>query len=573
MDRTRTYLLAAAAWALVAASRVLTLAPDPWEWDEILFTRAVRDGIDLRAGRPQAPGYPLFIESGRAVSALGAEPFRAVTLVGAAGGALAPAALSALLLSLGLPISPSVVGGALYAFVPSVWLHAGRPLSDPPAAALFLASSAAFVAAARRKDGRLLAAGAVLAGLCSGVRPQTAIALLPFGAYVAFSFPRRRLPFSALPAAAAGLVTAVLCYVPCVRGSGGWTSFRECIARQAAHVRADDTLGLTDFARIATWSRWLRDPFGPGVLAAAFLILAVAGCVAAPGRALLLSALFLPLAAVTVPFSSLPAAPRYAVVLLPWPCGLAALALHALSSRVRRAAAFAGAALVGASAAVGAPAVIEVATRPSPPVAAFRALADDPAFAGRPLVVWTGLYEHRRAFLPDRPARDVREDEIADVSSRELVVMADDAVFGQTPARRFAFSTPLLLRISRARFLNVSIVAGDPAVGLLRPWPGVNSDYDWATGDARLRPGDIFTVRGPKGPVAVHVEAAATPREGARVTIRLDGAAKGLALGSGEKRALDFRASPGAGGILFRLEAEDGPVMLSGWRVRNGDAR
>ena len=559
-------------WALVAASRALTLAPDPWEWDEILFTRAVRDGIDLRAGRPQAPGYPLFIECGRAVSAVGLEPFRAVTVVGAAGGALAPAALSALLLSLGLPVSSSVVGGALYAFVPSVWLHAGRPLSDSPAAALFLASSAAFVAAARRRDGGLLAAAAVLAGLCFGVRPQTAIALLPCGAYVTFAFLRRGRALTAIPAAVAGVVTAALCYVPAVRGSGGWTPFRDFIARQAAHVRAEDTLRLSDFARVATWSRWVRDPFGPDALAAVFLVLAVAGCAAAPRQALVLAALFLPLAAVTVPFSSLPAAPRYAVVLLPWPCGLAALAFRALAGRARRAAAFAGTALVGASAAVAAPAVIEVATRPSPPVAAFRALGEDPAFVGKPLVAWTGLYEHRLALLPGRPARDVREDEIADVSSRELIVMADDTVFGQTPTRRFAFSTPLLLRISRARFLNVSIVAGDPGVGLLRPWPGVRSDYDWATGDALLRPGDVFTVRGPTGPVAVHVEAEATPREATLITIHLDGASRGIALASGEKRAVEFRASPGAGGVLFRIAAEDGPVVLSGWHVRGGDA-
>ena len=570
MKPKRTLLLAAAAWALVTASRAATLAPDAWEWDEILFTNAVRDGIDLRAQRPHAPGYPLYVESGRALAALGVAPFRAATLAGAAGGVLAPAALSALLLALGVPLAWSAAGGALYAFLPAVWLHASRPLSDAPAAAVLLASSAALVAASRRTDVRLLVVGAVLAGLCFGIRPQAAVALLPLAAWAARAFVRRGRRADVAAAAAAGVVTSALCFVPAIQGSGGWASFRALLARQAAYVRAEDSLRLADATRWETWSRWMRDPFGPGALAVLFLVLAVAGVLAAPGRALLLSAVFLPLAALTIPFSSLPAAPRYAVVLLPFPCALAALAFEAFARRSRAAAALAAAALVGASAAISAPAVIEVATNPSPPVAAFRALRDDPAFAGRPLVVWTGLAQHRRAFLPDRPAREIKEDAIAAVSSRDLVVMSDDAVFGQTPIRRFAFQSPLLLRISRARFLNVSIVSGDPGVGLLRPWLDGKGDFDWTTGDARLLPGDILTVRGPSGPVDARVEATATPRAATILRILADGASRRVELVSGEARTLEFRASPGQGNVLFRLAVEDGPVSLAGWRFRAG---
>lgn len=562
--------LAAAAWALLLAVRALTAAPDPWEWDEVLFTNAVREGIDVRAMRPHAPGYPLFISCGRAFAALGVEPFRAATLAGLAGGLLAPAALAALLLALEVPLAWATIGGALYAFVPAVWLHAVRPLSDSLAAAAFLASAAAVASAVRRSDARLLLAGGGLAGLCFGVRPQTAVALLPLAAWAAFRFVRLGRLAAVLASAALGLAVSVVTTLPAVVGSGGWASYRALVAHQAAYVRAEDSLHLADFARSDTWTRWARDPFGPDALAVAFLVLALAALFATPRKALGLLAVFAPLVALTIPFSSLPAAPRYALVLLPLPAALAALALWRLAGRARLAAALAGAGLVGVSAAVGAPAVLEVASRTSPPVAAFRALRDDPAFAGRPLVVWGGLEKHRKAILPGRPAREIRETEIAEVSARDLVVMADDAVFGQIPVRRFAFTSPLLLRISRARYLNVSTVDGDPRVGILRAWPDRKVTFDWATGNATFPPGALLTVRGPVGPVDVTVSAAATPRAPTILYVTSSGATRRFEVVSGETRTIVFRASPDAKKTLFRLSVEDGPVSLTGWRVRPG---
>lgn len=568
--RHQVAALAAAAWALLVAARVLTAAPDPWEWDEILFTNAVRDGIDLRAMRPHAPGYPLFVMGGRALAAAGVEPFRAATLTGLAGGLLAPVALGALLVALEVPLAWATMGGALYAFVPSVWLHAVRPLSDSLAAAAFLASAAALVASSRRTDGRLLAAGAGFAGLCFGARPQTAVALLPFAAWSALHFARRGRSGSALASASLGLAVSALVTLPAVVGTGGLAPYRAVVAHQAAYVRAEDSLRLVDLAKADTWARWVRDPFGPDALAAAFLLLAACGALAEPRKALRLAAIFGPLVALTIPFSSLPAAPRYALVLLPFPAALAALALWRLARRSRPAAALAGAALVGASAAVGAPAVVEVATHTSPPVAACHALRDDPVLAGRPLVVWGGLQQHRKSFLPGRQAREVREDAIADVTARDLIVMADDAVFGQVPIRRFAFRSPLLERISRARYRNVSIVPGNPRVGILQPWLDGTGDFDSSTGDSRLEPGAVLTVRGPVGPVEVTVHAAATPRRATILRVMADGASRRVELVSGEERTIAFRASPNATHTLFRLAVEDGPVSLTGWRVRPG---
>lgn len=569
MDRPqiRPFALALAAWALLVAARALTLPPDPWEWDEILFLRAVRDGIDLRVSRPHAPGYPLFIECARALRALSLEPFRALVLTGFAGGALAPVGLAALLAAFELPFAACVLGGALYAFLPAVWLHGDRPLSDSFAAAAFLFSSAALVAALRRRDGRLLAAGAVLAAICFGARPQTAVALLPLAAAAAFGFLRQGRVRPVAAAFALGLGLSALAYAPAIRGSGGWAPFRNKILAQAAYVRDADSLSRADLVKAETWTRWFRDPFGSDALAWVFGFLALVALVVSFRKSLALLALFLPLFALTIPYSSLQAAPRYAVVLLPFPAALAALALERFRSAARIPAALLGAGLVGASAAVAMPAVVEVARRPSPPVAAFAALRNDPLLAGRPLVLWTGLAVHRAELLPAVRARLLGEDKTSAVTREELIVMSDDAVFGQRPVRHFAFLSPLLLRISRARYLNVSIVEGDPGLGVLRPWLDGRGDFDWATGDAKLLEGDLLTVRGVAGPVDVTVGAEAGARAEARLGATTNGASRTLSLPSRARGVLAFRALPDAQGVLFRLRVEQGDVALNGFNL------
>jgi hypothetical protein len=557
--------LAGVAWILLVASRALTLAPDPWEWDEVLFVRAVRLGLDLRADRPHAPGYPLFVEAARGVSSLGVTPFGATVLTGFAGGVLAPVGLAILLAALELPVAACVLGGALYAFLPAVWLHGGRPLSDAPAAAAFLFASAALVQALRKTDGRWLAGGAALAALALGLRPQAAVALLPLAAVAAFRFLRGGRLRPVAIALTLGLSLSALAYVPAIRGSGGWKPFRDKVVAQAVYVRETDSLTRADLAKSETWTRWFRDPFGPDALALAFDLLALLALALSFRKALLLVVLFLPLFAVTIPYSSLQAAPRYAVVLLPLAAALAAVALERLRAIARLPAALLGAGLVGACALAAAPAVVEVALHPSPSVAAFRALGTDPALAGRPLVIWSGLSMHQADLLPGARVRQLGEDKTSPVTRGELIVMSDDAIFGQRPIRHFAFENPLLLRISRARYLNVSIVEGDPGIGVLRPWLDGKGEFDWTTGDARLVEGDILTVRGVAGPVDVTVAAQAGASAEARLRVTTNGPSRKFALPSHERGALAFRVSPDARGVLFRMRVEEGDVALTGF--------
>ena len=181
---------------------------------------------------------------------------------------------------------------------------------------------------------------------------------------------------------------------------------------------------------------------------------------------------------------------------------------------------------------------------------------------GRPLVLWTGLAMHQADLLPRARVRLLGEDKTSSVTREELIVMSDDAIFGQRPIRHFAFENPLLLRISRARYLNVSIVEGDPGLGVLRPWLEGKGELDWATGDARLVEGDLLTVRGVAGPANVTFAAEAGAGAEARLRVTTNGPSRKFAVASHARGAIAFQASPDAQGVLFRLRVEAGEATL-----------
>src|SRR5687768_5275029 len=61
--------------AAVAAARLLTLPASIWEYDEVLFVRAV-ESFEPLAHRPHPPGYPLLVGLGKVAAAICGDAFR-----------------------------------------------------------------------------------------------------------------------------------------------------------------------------------------------------------------------------------------------------------------------------------------------------------------------------------------------------------------------------------------------------------------------------------------------------------------------------------------------------------------
>ncbi len=397
----RERALVAAAFVVLALLRLATLAPDTWEWDEVLFMEGVRDGLDVRVNHPHAPGYPVFIRLGQGIRALGVEPFRATALAGALGGYLSVLALYFLLRELGSRRAWALAGALFYALTPSVWLHGVRPLSDGSGAAAALFASVFLVRAIAGKGGRNLVVAAAFTVLAAGVRPQVGLALLPAAAVAAaLVFRRERHAKPLVLAVLAGVLLSAAIWIPVFRSSGGLTVWKQRLDEQMKYVTEFDSPKLPDVVRPLFWKRWWLHPVGHGKLAAAFLALGLAGAALERRKAGLILLVFVPVTALTLGVLSTDSAPRYVLAFWAAPCALAAFALEWASRRSggEIAAPAVAVLLLAAFAWLGAPAVAEVASRPSPSVAVMRVLKSE-GFAARDVFVTQPLRAHASEFF------------------------------------------------------------------------------------------------------------------------------------------------------------------------------
>lgn len=467
-------------WGLlvaVAALRLLTLARDTWEWDELLFVAAARDGIDVRLNHPHPPGYPLFVLPSRLLVLAGLEPFTATLAVAVVAGLVAVGLLVLLARELGAGRKEALWAALLWALVPAVWLHSVRPLSDSLGAAAFFLAVLLLLLSERLPSGGRLVAAAIAAGACAAVRPQVAVALLPLALLAAWATARgpggiRRVVF----AAGAGLGTVVAAYAPVVAASGGIRKYLAAARAIAEWVREFDTPPLSALASTDHWARWLVDPFGGPLPAALAWAAAAVGLALVPRAARRLSVAFVPLLLLSVGTLNPQTAPRYALPLLAAAPLAAALGLTALRARRPLPAAVGATALLGLVALPAVPAIVEVASHPSPPVAAMAALRTEANLVGRPLLLDPGLFLHRAELGPVVPWQEAGRGRPIVVPPGVLVVTHDGGPSRLRPLFISRFESDVLRRISRGRYLSVTIWESTAAPALARSFKSTDPD-------------------------------------------------------------------------------------------------
>jgi hypothetical protein len=271
--------------------------------DSINFALGVRE-FDVANHQPHPPGYPVFIALARGTTALAAaaglaEPVpRGLALLSAAGGAL----LVPMLYALFVRLDGRVAFWATMATVcsPLFWFTAVRPLSDTAGLAGALGAQVLLVSVIRgsREPGAgslagmsaaaRLAAGAIMAGLATGIRSQNAVLTVPLLlAVLVWPDPRlswrHRLTAAGL-AAAAGLAWAV----PLVVVSGGLGDYLVALGAQGGEdFRGVVMLWTTPHPRVAVQAIfntfvWPWGALLPGLVVSALM---VAGAIAAARRA------------------------------------------------------------------------------------------------------------------------------------------------------------------------------------------------------------------------------------------------------------------------------------------------
>ncbi len=558
---------AIAALALVTVLRLLTLAHDPWEWDEVLFMEGVRDGIDVRVSHPHAPGYPAFIQSGRLLAAVGFSPFMATTLAGAFGGVASVGGVLFLLRTLGVSLPWALFGGVSYALIPSVWLHGVRPLSDGPATAAFLFGAAFLVRCVRESRARDFVLGGLFVALASAVRPQVGLSLLPVALVAGIHVVRRSGWRPLVVTILIGLGVELVFWIPAIRGSGGWTSFFECLRGQMSYLSRVDRPHIRDFRHGGFWQRWLLDSFGGVALGVIVWAAAALAPVFARRRSLLAIAIFSPITALSIGLLPVYAAPRYALAFLPLPCILLAITLEELAARRERLVVQVGAiGLLAALAIRAVPPVVEVHSFPSPSVALMMALRDDPGLRTRPVLYDGSLKVHVGEFLQKTRVTEIEPGEPAAPPPGGLIAAADDSYMGQLPIRVFEYRCRLLRLVSRGRYLKTQLYDGAHGAAYHVPRVTPPGWWDGVRKAAVLRPGAVLEVKSGRGPVTVTAVARALRGPG-RVRLETDGGSVEMPLPLGES-PVDFEATVDPKTLVsFRIACEAGVVELGHWSL------
>lgn len=398
-------LWACAVAAIFLIAHIAYLPPTLEDLDSMNFALGVRD-FDPSKHQPHPPGYPVFIALGKLSHAVWPSDAGSLSIWGAIFGALAVFPLVALFRSIEAMDSTASDAtrdrrAALATLVvvasPLYWFTALRPLSDTPGLGMALASQAclamAFVRrrsadyadpAAIAQSGRLIVAGALIAGLAVGMRTQTIWLTLPMLAAVLLDRTGRGGAGALLGSAMTFSIGVLAWAIPLIIASGGVTQYRAAFAGQAA----EQFTGLDIFLSNPTPRRmalgiiaslvapWAVPPLGWIVVIIAIVGLAVLVW-RAPQSAVLLLVAFVPYAIFHLIVQE--SYSRYALPLIP-PVGY--LVVRALSVAGAKVAAFGSAAIIVASLAVTLPAVKAYSTYPSPAYAAIddlqQRMASDP---------------------------------------------------------------------------------------------------------------------------------------------------------------------------------------------------
>ena len=385
------------AWALAALfliAHLASLPPTLEDVDSINFALGVRD-FDPFKHQPHPPGYPVFIALGKLSHAVWPSEAGSLSIWGAVFGALAVFPLLALFRSLEALDRTAADAdrqrrAALATVVviasPLFWFTALRPLSDMPGLGLALAAQACLASAfvrRRRADsadpeaigesGRLIVAGALIAGLAIGVRTQTIWLTLPLLAAVLLDRAGRGAAGALLGSAMTFSIGVLAWAIPLLVASGGPSRYRAALAGQAT----EQFTGLDIFLSNPTPRRmalgiiaslvgpWAAPPLGWIVVA-----VAIVGFTLLVWRAPVAAALLL---VAYVPYSIFhlvvqESYSRYALPIVP---AVAYLAVRALSAAGLKTAAVAGTAIAVASLIVTLPAARAYSQNESPVYAAI----------------------------------------------------------------------------------------------------------------------------------------------------------------------------------------------------------
>jgi Dolichyl-phosphate-mannose-protein mannosyltransferase len=311
-------------------SRLIAIPASMWEWDDILFARALNE-YNLVENSPHPPGFPVFVAMARAVYWVLKDEHLALSTVSLIFASLLAPALFYFYREVFSDRAVAFAGALLGSFAPNVWVHSGAGRSDEVALTLGIIGLTLVIHGL--KSQRSLIAGCAVFGLAMGVRVTLLPAMAPVIALVYLILLRRRRWRPVAAALAAGAICLLLWFAPFIY-KVTWTDFRYVMHAHTQFAWETDTIisntqnGILSYrlrrffgeiwgARWIMWTIYILSAFG-------LIALAVKRRWKAIGW---MALAFLPVMIFTLLLNTPLSAPLYSLPYIPLFVGLAACGL------------------------------------------------------------------------------------------------------------------------------------------------------------------------------------------------------------------------------------------------------
>ncbi|MGZ5432666.1 MAG: hypothetical protein ACXWH7_07020 [Thermoanaerobaculia bacterium] len=476
--RQRAIVLAVA--AVCAVTRFLAVARSLWDWDEALFTMAMRD-YDVTMHHPHPPGFPVFMAMAKLVRFVVHDDFRALQTVNVVAAMLVFVAVFLFARELRLRFATCVSAGALFAFFPNVWFFGGGAFSDIPSIVLVVFAVTFLLKAARdgapaasRPVRRPLAGtgeppvdrpasgrrawywfGTLLRALAIGIRPQN----LLVGLVPGFLATRRRRWWEILVALLIGAVIVGAAFGGAIHSTGSLPEYQRMVREHADYIARVDS--FRSDARPPLWrifDRFFIKQYQSPVLsiiASLFVVISVAGAIRERNRSLLVNAMtFLPFAVFAWLMLDRFSISRFSIGYQPM---FALFVADGIARVAKKREWMLSAAMVAAFVLYTFPALTPVRNEIAPSLLAARAAAErvDPEreqlFVGHTMVVFVDLV------APGLPYTHVEDDRVMPIAARERAWLLAEVTTTAEEGLMFRRERGSLWNIARRHYFEVKL--------------------------------------------------------------------------------------------------------------------
>ncbi len=391
--RQRAILIGVA--VLCAASRLLALSRSIWDWDEALFTMAMRD-YAVTFHHPHPPGFPVYIAMAHVLRLVVPDDFRALQAVNLIAAMLVFPAVYLFARQLRMRFTPAVMAAALFAFFPNVWFFGGGAFSDIPSIVLVLFAVTFLFRGAENRGAYFF--GTLLLALAIGIRPQNFLIGLFPGLYAT----RKRRPIEIFAALLIGIVVVGAAYGGAVYATGSYVDYMRVVREHGDYISRIDSFRSPE--RPPLWRIFdrffIKQYQSPPLSIAASIVamIGIAGAVRDRDRSMLWNALtFVPFAVVAWFMLDRFSISRFSIAYQPMFALFIAEGLRRVSGERRWLAQALAAALIVGFAAYTLPALTPVRNEIAPSIRAVRSVAQhvdpntDHLFVGHTMTAFMDL--------------------------------------------------------------------------------------------------------------------------------------------------------------------------------------